>query len=115
MLVLEIFKMYAKMNNLLYQFYALPDIPVEVRDLSAIFCAFWLNCKCSKKNQTEQIMALFGLIVYNRAIVYKRQNFFKVVVHVIALTNVIKLHVRQNPGIGYCHAILVAMTSECCW
>ena len=53
----------------------------------------------------------FGSIVYNRAIVYERQNFLKVVVHVIIND---QSRVRRNPGkFIYSRAILVAVTSEC--
>ena len=43
----------------------------------------------------------FWSVVYIRTIVYKRQNFLKVVVNVIIIANVIKPHVWQNPGYGY--------------
>ena len=59
--------------------------------------------------------SVIGSIVYNRAIVYKRQNFIKVVVYVIIIdqwSSATRLYNIQLTVI-YSHAILVTMTSEC--
>ena len=61
-------------------------------------------------------IAFFGSIVYNRAIVYKRQNFFMVIVIKIITDQCNQtarvLHEIQVTVI-YSRAILVAVTSEC--
>ena len=68
------------------------------------------------------IRIIIGSIVYNGAIVYKCQNFLKVVVHVwLSLTNVIKSRVRWNPGNGYlqprcsCHCWLRVICKIWTW
>ena len=53
------------------------------------------------ENAIEKSAVVFGSIVYNGSRVYKRQNFLKVVVHVIIIYNVIKPLIRRNPGNGY--------------
>ena len=55
-----------------------------------------------------KLLWCFGSIVYSRAIVYKRQNFLKVVVHVIIIDQSIQATVIGS------RIILVAVTSECC-
>ena len=43
----------------------------------------WVNKYLLRELDTPgNVSAIFGLIVYNRATVYKRKNFLKVVVHV---------------------------------
>ena len=44
------------------------------------------------RGDRSTLECVFGLIVYNQAVVYKRQRFFKEVVHVI---------IRRDPGKGY--------------
>ena len=63
----------------------------------------------------SSVAAIFKSIVYNRAIVYKRQNFLIVIVHVMIIDQC-----NQNRALDeipvmviYSCAILVTLTSEC--
>ena len=61
------------------------------------------------------LKALFGSIIYNLSIVYIRQNFLEIVVHVILidqLNQIARLYEIQVTVI-YSRAILVTVMSEC--
>ena len=53
---------------------------------------------------------------YNQAIIYKCQNFLKVVVHVIIIDQLYQAldEIQVHVTVIYSHAILVAVMFECC-
>ena len=55
---------------------------------------------------------IFGLIVDNRIIVYKRQNFLKAVIHLIIIDRCDQSLDEIQVMVSYSSAILVAVTSE---
>ena len=71
-----------------------------------------LQLICSFPDQKKKVV--FGPIVYNRAIVHKRQNFLKVVVHVIIIDQCNQATSEVQVTVSYSRAILVGVTSECC-
>ena len=77
----------------------------------------WFTYKQKRSGQCYYVNTLFlgRLFTYIWPIVYQRQNFLKVVVHVIIIDqfdqNTNQIAHWQN----HSRASLVAVTSECCW
>ena len=71
-------------------------------------CVYWGKLS----NAYTDVPEFLGRLFYNQVMVYKCQNFLKIVVHVLMTDQCID---ESQVTVIYSYAILVAVTSERCW